>query len=72
MAECVYHVGRIDPRGISGNQSPEERFFLPLAIDWTPDGRARRRRASFGLFPMFHLSVDGLTQAMQAVVVARK
>jgi len=80
-AELLEPFGSIDPRlgsqtqGIVWLQRLAEHFERSVWInpeDTTYWDGSHTARIIQRLFPMFHLSVDGLTQAMQALVGARK
>jgi len=80
-AELLEPFGSIDPRlgsqtqGIVWLQRLVEHFERCVWInpeDTTYWEGSHTARIIKRLFPMFHLSVDGLTQAMQALVGARK
>jgi len=80
-AELLEPFGSIDPRlgsqtqGIVWLQRVVEHFERCVWInpeDTTYWEGSHTARIIKRLFPMFHLSVDGLTQAMQALVGARK
>ncbi len=80
-AELLEAYGSIDPRkesptpGIVWLQRIADHFERTVWVN--PDGRAywngsHTARIVQRLFPMFHLSVDGITEAMQALVGARR
>ena len=80
-AELLEPFGSIDPRlgsqtqGIVWLQRLAEHYERSVWInpeDTTYWDGSHTARIIQRLFPMFHLSVDGLTQAMQALVGARK
>jgi uncharacterized protein with von Willebrand factor type A (vWA) domain len=80
-AELMEAYGSIDPRkesptpGVVWLQRVAEHFDRSVWIN--PDPRAYWDGSHTGrivqrLFPMFHLSVDGITEAMQALVGSRR
>jgi len=80
-AELLEPYGSIDPRkeaptpGIVWLQRIAEHFDRTVWIN--PDDRPYWNGSHTGriiqrLFPMFHLSVDGITEAMQALVGSRR
>ena len=80
-AELMESYGSIDPRlasetpGIAWLHRINDHFNRAVWIN--PDARAYWDGSHTGrivqrLFPMFHLSVDGVTEAMQALVGSRR
>ena len=79
-AELLEPYGNIDPRrGVAdaGHRlaAPHRRALRAQRVDQPEDSTywdgSHTARIIRRLFPMFHLSVDGLSQAMQALVGAR-